>query len=76
MILNYMLYVAVAAIVAIPVSVILIRRFLETYPERISGNAGLFVVTVLIILVAAFFSVLWQTLKAAKTNPAEELKKE
>ena len=76
MILKYMLYVAVAAIVAIPVSVVLIRRFLETYPERISGYAGLFVVTVLIIFVAAFLSVLWQTLKAAKTNPALELKKE
>ncbi len=76
MILNYMLYVAVAAIVAIPVSVVLIRRFLETYPERISGYAGLFVVTVLIIFVAAFLSVLWQTLKAARTNPAAELKKE
>ncbi len=76
MILNYMLYVAVAAIVAIPVSVVLIRRFLETYPERISGYASLFVITVLIIFVAAFLSVLWQTLKAAKTNPAEELKKE
>jgi ABC-type antimicrobial peptide transport system permease subunit len=24
----------------------------------------------------AFISVLWQTLKAARTNPAEELKKE
>ena len=29
MILNYMLYVAVAAIVAIPVSVVMIRRFLS-----------------------------------------------
>ncbi len=76
MILNYMLYVVVAAFVAIPVSVVLIRRFLETYPERISGYSGLFVITVVIIFVAAFLSVLWQTLKAAKTNPAVELKKE
>ena len=76
MILNYMLYVVVAAFVAIPVSVVLIRRFLETYPERISGYSGLFVITVVIIFVAAFLSVLWQTLKAAKTNPALELKKE
>ncbi|MBR6858181.1 MAG: ABC transporter permease [Bacteroidales bacterium] len=76
MIRNYLSYVAVAAVVAIPVSVVLIRRFLETYPERISGYAGLFVVTVLIIFAAAFLSVLWQTLKAARTNPAAELKKE
>jgi hypothetical protein len=31
---------------------------------------------VVITLVISFLSVLWQTLKAAKTNPAVELKKE
>ena len=76
LLLNYMLYVAVAALAAIPVSIELIRRFLQTYPERISHYAWLFAVTVLIIFAAAFVSVLWQTLKAAKTNPAFELKKE
>jgi len=31
---------------------------------------------VVITLVFSLFSVLWQTLKAARTNPATELKKE
>jgi ABC-type antimicrobial peptide transport system permease subunit len=34
------------------------------------------VVAVLISLAIAFATVLWQTLKAARTNPAIELKKE
>ena len=76
LLLTYMLYVVVAALVAVPVSIVLARRFLETYPERIAGYAWLFAATVLIIFAAAFVSVLWQTLKAAKTNPATELKKE
>ena len=76
LLLNYMLYVAIAALVAVPVAVVLVRRFLETYPERISGYAWLFAATVLIIFAAAFLSVLRQTRKAARTNPAVELKKE
>ena len=76
LLLKYMLYVTVAALVAIPVSIVLVRRFLETYPERISGYAWVFVATALVVSAAAFASVLWQTLKAAHTNPAIELKKE
>lgn len=37
---------------------------------------GSYVVAVIISLAIAFGTVLWQTLKAAKTNPAIELKKE
>ena len=33
-------------------------------------------VAAVITLLISFLAVLWQTLKAAKTNPAEELKKE
>jgi len=33
-------------------------------------------VTVVIATIVAFLSILWQALKAARTNPAVELKKE
>ena len=35
-----------------------------------------FVVTIVIATIVAFLSILWQALKAARTNPAVELKKE
>ena len=73
---SYMLLTLVAAAIGIPVSIVLIRRFLETYPERISGYWWIFALALAISLVVSFISVLWQTLKAAKTNPAIELKKE
>ena len=62
--------------IAVPVGVVLARRFLQDYPERISGYWWIFAVAVLLVLVISFVSVLWQTLKAARTNPAVELKKE
>ena len=73
---TYMTLVLVAAAIGIPVSVVIIRRFLESYPERVSGYWWIFVLAVAISLAVSFVSVLWQTLKAARTNPTEELKKE
>ena len=73
---SYMILTLVAAAIGIPVSVVLIRRFLENYPERISGYWWIFALALAISLAVSFVSVLWQTIKAAKTNPAVELKKE
>ena len=73
---SYMMLTGVACVIGIPIAVILIRRFLESYPERISHYGWIVFVSVLLTLLIAFLSVLWQTLKAAKTNPAVELKKE
>jgi putative ABC transport system permease protein len=55
---------------------VLVNRFLEDWSERISGYWWIFVVAVLLVLLISFLAVLWQTLKAARTNPATELKKE
>jgi putative ABC transport system permease protein len=75
-VLNYMVWVALAIVIAVPVGVMLVRRFLETYPERISRYWWIFVLSVLLVLAISFASVLWQTLSAARTDPAVELKKE
>jgi len=50
--------------------------YLERFAYRVEGYGWVFVAAALISLAIAFASVLWQTLKAAKTNPAVELKKE
>ena len=73
---EYMLLVAIACLIAVPVAVWLAGKYLEDFNYRISGYGWIFAVAVLIAFVISFASVLWQDLKAAKTNPAEELKKE
>ena len=73
---EYMLLVGIACILAVPVAVYLAERYLQEYNYRISGYGWIFAVAVIISLTIAFGTVLWQTLKAAKTNPAVELKKE
>ena len=73
---SYMALVGVACLIGIPLAVWAARLYLERFAYRVEGYGWVFVAAVLISLTMAFGSVLWQTLKAAKTNPATELKKE
>ena len=73
---NYLLMVAIACAFGIPLAVWASRIYLERFAYRIENYGWVFVVAVVISLIIAFGTVLWQTLKAAETNPAVELKKE
>ena len=73
---SCMLLTGIACVVGIPLAVWAARLYLERFAYRAEGYGGVFAVAVVISLAIAFGSVLWQTLKAARTNPATELKKE
>jgi putative ABC transport system permease protein len=73
---SYMVLVGLSCLIAVPVAVWLAGKYLEDFNYRISGYGWIFAVAVLITLAISFLAVLWQNLKAAKTNPAIELKKE
>lgn len=66
----------IACLIAVPVAVWLSGKYLEGFNYRISGYWWIFGVAVLITGAISLVSVLWQDLKAARTNPAVELKKE
>ena len=73
---GYMMLVGIAAIIGTPIAVWLSGKYLERFAYRIEHYGWVFVVAVLLTALLAFLSVLWQTLRAARTNPAEALKKE
>ena len=73
---DYMILVGIACIIGIPVAVYAAQEYLKDFIYRLDGYWWIFVVSVLLSVAIAFVSVLWQTLKAARTNPAIELKKE
>lgn len=73
---NYMILVGIACVIALPVAVWIARRYLQDFYYRIEGYGWIFAVAVVIAVLISFASVLWQTLRAARTNPAVELKKE
>ena len=73
---SYMILTCIACAIGIPLAVWAARVYLEKFAYRVENYGWVFVVAVIISLAIAFGTVLWQTLKAAKTNPATELKKE
>jgi len=73
---GYMLLVGIACVIGIPLAVWAARLYLQRFAYRIEGYGWVFAAATVISVVIAFGTVLWQTLKAARTNPAVELKKE
>ena len=75
-IFEYMVYCLIATVIAVPVSVWSAGRYLETFVYRMDLPAWIFVTASLSAFAISLASVLWQTIRAARTNPAEALKKE
>ena len=73
---SYMVLTGIACLIGIPLAVWAARVYLERFAYRIENYGWVFAVAVLVALAIAFGTVLWQTMKAARTNPATELKKE
>ena len=73
---SYMILTAAACLIGIPLAIWAARVYLERFAYRVEGYGWVFALAVVISLAIAFATVLWQTLRAARTNPATELKKE
>ena len=73
---SYMVLTGIACVIGIPLAIWAARLYLQRFAYRVEGYGWVFIVATLISLAIAFGTVLWQTLKAARTNPAIELKKE
>ncbi len=73
---EFMKMIGVAFVIAVPVAWYLMRTWLNGYSYRIGLHWWIFVAVGLFTAVIAALSVLWQAVRAARTNPAVELKKE
>ena len=73
---NYMVLVGVACAIGIPVAIWASRLYLARFAYRIENYGWVFPLAILLTAAMAFGSVVWQTYKAAKTNPADCLKRE
>ncbi len=73
---SYMLLILMSCIIGSPIAVYVAGKYLEQFKYKIDNIWWIFVLAVVLALAISLFSVLWQILKAARTNPATELKKE
>ena len=73
---DYMILVGIAALIGIPLAVWFCGEYLNRFAYRIGHYGWIIAMAAILGMLMAFLSVLWQTLRAARTNPAEALKKE
>ena len=76
LVLSFMKLVGIAFVVGIPVAWLVMHRWLEDYTHRIALSWWVFAAAGLVVVLLAFFSVIWQSVRTARTNPAAVLKKE
>ncbi|SFN65269.1 ABC transporter permease [Salegentibacter flavus] len=73
---DFMKLVLISCLIAFPLAWWFARNWLENYPYRIDISIWIFVVAGLLAFLIAFFTVSFQALKAALTNPINNLRTE
>ncbi|HYC86447.1 MAG TPA: FtsX-like permease family protein [Chryseosolibacter sp.] len=73
---DFITLVAIAFVVASPVAWLVINAWLDGFSHRIGMNAWLFISTLALATTLAFVTVAYQSLTAARKNPAESLRSE
>ncbi|GAB4229512.1 MAG: ABC transporter permease [Ekhidna sp.] len=74
---SFLFMLGISALLAIPVSYFFMKDLiLEEFTKRIPVGAAELLPGVLLIIVIGFLTIGWQTIRAARTNPAEMLRDE
>jgi ABC-type antimicrobial peptide transport system permease subunit len=73
---EFTLLVIIAFLVAAPLSYFAMQFWLETFEYRISLSAWFFVLTFILSMLIAWFTVGYKSLTAARSNPVESLRNE
>lgn len=74
--LNFVKTVFVALIIAMPIAYLMMEKWLSKFDYHVVITWPVFMVTAVLTLIIAFFTVSLQAFKAAKTNPVNALKYE
>jgi putative ABC transport system permease protein len=70
---EFLLLLAWAGLVAMPLSYALLRHWLEDYPYQVPFRLWPYVTALLGCVLLTWFSVSWQSWRAAKANPVDSL---
>ena len=76
LVLSFMKMVGIAFVIGVPIAWFIMNRWLSGYGHRIDLHWWIFALAGLAVAIIAAISVLYQSIKTARTNPAEALKKE
>jgi putative ABC transport system permease protein len=73
---SFLKLVLLAAVIAIPAAVLLMQRWLENYPYRVTLSWWMFAFATLLILLVALLTISFHAIRAAMANPVKNLRTE
>ncbi len=73
---DFMRLVVIAIVIAVPLCLLVMNRWLNDFAYRIAISPGIFVATAAIALFIALTAISWQSVKAALANPVRAIKNE
>jgi putative ABC transport system permease protein len=73
---EFIILLSIAFVIAIPLAYYFMSSFLESFPYRIEIQFWMFAVNIIFIFLTAFITIIFQTIKAANSNPTDVLKYE
>lgn len=76
LVLSFMKMVGIAFVIGVPIAWFIMNRWLSGFGHRIDLYWWIFLAAGAVVALIAIVSVLYQSIKTARTNPAEALKKE
>jgi putative ABC transport system permease protein len=74
--LDLLRWILISFAVAIPIGYYAMNKWLSTFAYKITINFWLLIISGLLAFAIGFITVSWAANKAARTNPAETLRKE
>jgi len=73
---QFLTWIGIAFIIAVPVSWLLLNRWLQGFVYRTEISAGVFLIALLAVAAIAILTVSWHSYKAASGNPVNALRDE
>jgi putative ABC transport system permease protein len=73
---DFLKYVLIAALIALPLAWLGVYKWLEDYAYRIDMSWWIFLAAVLVAMIIAFLTICFQAIKAAVANPVKSLRTE
>lgn len=72
--INYLKLVLIASVIAIPVSWYIMDKWLQSFAYKVDISWWVFVLSTLAAMLIAFLTVLYKSLKVARSNPVDAIK--
>lgn len=73
---DFLKLIGMAFLISVPLSIYGVSQWLQGYADRISMSVGVFVISGLLAIAIAFFTILFQSLKTGRLNPVDTIRNE